>query len=273
MNLLVVDWDYFWEMIEPGHPKAAQNSQWTLYDWGHSEGGSMAAFMYDAIWYTRAASFLHRGLPLPDTSGLELTFWQRFRFHKNARIFYANSNVQAYDRRIARHIQRGDELWLFDAHHDCGGYRFNMEETMKREYVTCEDWMVPYGFKGVKLFMRYPKWRAYAMDAEPEPLIKHNPPILHMDRQVDDEQTVATTFHRVFVCKSGAWTPAWGDGKFEKFLLDCPVKGKRYSLDDVPPRVWDMAAAERDAAEIKQQLNRVAELNAQERTKETQSSC
>jgi hypothetical protein len=257
MNLLVVDWDYFWAMMEVHNPKVDET--WVLYDWGHSETGELARLYYEAIWYTRAAAFLRRGLPLPKTTGLETTFWDRFKIHKGARLYYANSNVFAYHERVRQGMKRaGSQLWLFDAHHDAGGYRYDLAETMRREHVECEDWMVPYGFADVELHVRYPKWRHYAMTAEPEPIVT-------VDRQIDDEAGVDVEFHRVFVCKSGAWTPAWGDDQFAKFILDCPVRGKRYCLDGMPYREWDEAAAQREVDQLTQFMKRVEDENRQRR--------
>lgn len=263
MNLLVVDWDYFWPVMEPGNPKL--DSTWVFYDWGHSETSELAPFLYEAVWYGRAAGFVRAKLPLPETTGLEKTFWKRFRFAPTARLFFANSNVQAYNERVRRGMNHGDQLWLFDAHHDSGGYRYNLIQTMKREHVECEDWMVPYAFRGVDLHMRYPRWRDYGLTCEPDPIVS-------VDRQVDDEAAVDVTFNRVFVCKSGAWTPAWGDEQYTQFLAACPVRGKRTCLDGLGPRAFDMEVVQRMQDEMQEALKRFeTDQRTQSHDKESQS--
>lgn len=223
-RLLVVDWDYFFPIIE--RPEDGEHMEFLMYDWGHNEQQHRQMFL-NYIWIGRAATFKTAGLPIPNTSGLEAAFWQRFRFSPKAELYYADSNVMAVDDVVAEGIQ---EVWLFDAHHD-SGYKGSIADIIERSTVSCEDWMVNYISVQRLPHVRYPQWRHYAMEIEPKPLIA-------IDRQVDDEQPMRQMFHRVFVCRSGAWTPPWIDSKFASFIASCPVRQK-HNLDGLMERSFD----------------------------------
>src|SRR5262245_37748132 len=115
MNLLVVDWDYFFPIP---HDKP---TEWVyLYDWAHSEAHSEEFLNH--LWQTRGATFLTNDLPLPTVHGWE-KFSQRFQLSEDCELTYANSNV------FAATDSSGLQLWdptdtevvyLFDAHHDSG---------------------------------------------------------------------------------------------------------------------------------------------------------
>lgn len=203
-NLLVVDFDYFFPVPERGEMFLK------YYDWGHNE--SMPAGLQETLWSIRASDFLSGGHPLPQTSGLENTFWDRFTFADNAEACFADSNVYAY-----RNDWLGvDNLYLFDAHHDCG-YRPDSPKQVEMDgFVTCEDWMILYAVYGTHLKVFYPKWRTLAMELEPTPAIA-------VHRQMDHEQPVDLVFDRLFVCRSGSWVPPWLDAAFDSFLASCPV--------------------------------------------------
>jgi len=242
-RLLVVDWDYFFPMVEttydtPNSPRG--DWEWQLYDWGHSE--TMTYFQQDA-WPPRAAAFLRNDLPLPGTSGEELTFWKRFQFAKGAQVYVADSNSQAAHAMVAEGI---NAVYLYDAHHDSGYRPTAQQDVAERQQVSCEDWMLAYYGWGVrKLVTRYPRWRKVAFECEPEPAIP-------IDRQFDDGSPVPVTFHRVFICRSGAWTPPWLDPKFHQFVDACPA-GTARQFDGMTARPWsdDMAVeAARQRAEI-----------------------
>ena len=218
MNLLVIDWDFFFPTGEHDVETAA------LWDWGHSEEG-MAALYLGIVWTTRAADFIRRGIALPDTSGEEAMFWSRFTFAPNAKLYYGESNVLAYHKTVRRGWNLNSQVWLFDAHHDSGGYRYTLAQTLKRKTLTCEDWMV--GYAATDLHMRYPRWKAWGLTEEPDPIVR-------VDRRVDDGADVPVVFDRVFVCRSGAWVPPWLDQKFWAFIASAPVpQRQRRALDNI----------------------------------------
>jgi len=223
-RLLVVDWDYFFPVDEHG-------KHWGLYDWGHQEGRDI---FLNRIWPIRAAGFKQYNLPLPMTSGEEKAFWKRFRFSKDAQLFIADSNSRAAKLEVAEDVS---SVYLFDAHHDSGYRDGALDRVLKEQRVSCEDWMIGYYLEGAKkLDVRYPRWRHYAMQYEPKPAIP-------VHRQVDDGQAVPLTFHRVFICRSGAWTPPWLDERFEAFVLSCPAPLVA-RLDDIEKRQWSEEAVD-----------------------------
>jgi len=247
-NLLAVDFDSFFP--NPlGSPDRNVNDM--LYDWGHREN----TFFIEMIWGARAQTFLLNGVPLPDLNGLEQSFWPRFRFTRNARLFYADSNACAVSRELTGRRRLWESVWLYDAHHD-SGYKQNESayELLSAGAWACENWMVLYAGMGAELHVRYPQWRAWALDAEPQPVVR-------VDRAVDDGSTPDVVFDRVFVCRSGAWVPPWHDidARFEQFVACAPVRHKQ----DVQPggvrrRDFDLsvelAQAERQKALLQEMM-------------------
>lgn len=243
-RLLVVDWDYFCPAVETTYDTPGSDRgqwEWMLYDWGHSETVH-AEYFRTAAWLRRAYAFVQNGLPLPDTSGEELTFWKRFRFAKDARLYVAESNSQAAHPLVQAGV---NAIYLYDAHHDSGYRATALQDVAERQSVNCEDWMLAYYGWGVrKLAVRYPRWRTVALDCEPEPAIP-------VDRQFDDGQPVPLTFNSVFVCRSGAWTPPWLDPKFIAFVDACPVQPGQ-QLDDMKERPWTQAMLDAEVAQQEQ---------------------
>jgi hypothetical protein len=230
MRLLVVDFDYFFPVVERASDSKFPH-EWLLYDWNHCEA---KFYIEKFLWTIRAEAFVRRGVELPKTSGLEQTFWQRFKISPKAKLFYADSNVYAADFCVRRKVK---ELYLFDAHHDCGYHEKSIDRVLDSDRIDCGDWMLAYALRDAKLHVRYPKWRAYAMQLEPEPECE-------VDRRVDDEQPLRMRFDRVFVCRSGAWVAPWLDEAFFKFIEAAPVS-ERVLLDDMTSRDWTDEDVER----------------------------
>ena len=219
-NLLVVDYDYFFPEPEWDDP------QGMLYDWGHKE----APFFIEGIWGGRAEGFLMNNLPLPDLTGEELTFWDRFTITPDAKLWYADSNSCAVNPSITGKRQPFDTVWLYDAHHD-SGYDGLESASLRRQRINvilsegrfyCDNWTTLYAAAcGSLIYVRYPAWKPWAMEAEPQPLFD-------IDRKVDDGTSPDVVFDRVFVCRSGAWVPPWHniDARFEQFVERAPVKKK-----------------------------------------------
>lgn len=248
MNLLVIDWDYFFPTPELGH---ADTQTALSFDWGHRE----SPFFVNDVWTLRAAEFLARDLPLPQVNVAWRTFWDRLRIAEDATLYYADSNVHALDQRIMAGV---DELWLFDAHHDCGYDRTIDRRLLVRRQATftCENWMLAYARLGVDLHVRYPAWRSYALKVEPRPLIA-------VDRRVDTGAITPSgfttltgwpmlaRFDRIYVCRSGAWVPPWADEAFDSFLQLAPTGQPQRLTDAQWDRVFDQAAAERLADQMR----------------------
>ena len=240
-RLLSVDWDYFFPEL------SFDPEMWQFYDWDHRDSGS---FFLNAMWYHRAASFIVNNYPLPMSTGLETTFWSRFKFTPSAKLYYSESHVNIYDERVRKGI---GEVVSFDAHHDAGysGPKDHQEALehqlayMNRGKVTCEDWAVAFKFlHGIDVQVVYPKWKTWAMTGEPTPTV-------NLLRTVDTDLPVVVPgkFNSIFVCRSGGWSPSWLDDNFDAFIAACPVKNK-INLDGVTNRKFDHEAL---AKEVEQQ--------------------
>ncbi len=185
MRLLVVDFDYFFPVPQdPGDPLAP------LFAWAHFE---TPYYLLEA-WEERALAFLLRGLPLPKARGWQ-GFWGRFAFAPGAVLYYAESNALAFHPEVRRGVE---EVVLFDAHHDAG-YR------PLGEAPACDDWMVFYHRQGARLRVYYPPWRDPRLEPEPQ---------VAVERLQDPGGAVPGVFHRVFLCRSGAFVPPWADADF-----------------------------------------------------------
>lgn len=249
-NLLVIDFDYFFP--EP------ELDPTFLYDWGHRE----APLFIEFLWGSRATAFIANGLDLPTTTGEEATFWNRFQFKTDARLFVSESNSQAANEQITDFLTEDgpiDEVWLYDAHHDCGysGPDMDWRSLAYKGEFSCEDWMLLYHTMGCDLHVRYPSWKPWALTGEPEPPIA-------VDRQVDTDEP-EVEFDAVFLCRSGAWVPSWCDKQFFRFLGDAPFESYLDLLgDDYPLRERDFSIeqAEEEARMWEQLRKKDEERNA-----------
>jgi hypothetical protein len=229
---LSVDWDYFFETPE-GNPDA-DLIEMSLYDWGHGESD---IFLHSAIWETRAGSILASGREMPGLSGEEEGFWSRFRFSPVCSIHVADSH------RFGSIVFKGfDQVINFDAHHDLGYYG-------EFEGLDCGNWARRFleGNPGSRYEVRYPRWKSWEESVQPE--------------EVDPERwskgwgddPVEVEIDRVFICRSGAWTPPWLDEGFEDFILECRkevgVPGV-VGWDVIFRRMWDQENVERLSAQI-----------------------
>lgn len=254
MRLLVVDWDFFF----PTKPIQSGAKEWLLYDWGHRE---TTFFIDGPVWYHRAAAFLVAGLSLPNLSGEERTFWRRFTFDKETNLYVTDSNVWAASDEVMDGIERFSEVWLYDAHHDCGyppqgRLELALKGKTREEYIlevlktgrySCEDWMILHFGLGSRLHVRYPSWMTWAEPDDDDMIL----PPHAVDRQIDDGSNGPKgRFDRVFVCRSGAWVPPWHDRAFRRFIDRAPLSLKRVALDPtvMRPRQFDLLDVERAAS-------------------------
>jgi hypothetical protein len=176
------------------------------------------------IWTIRAVGFVRYGLPLPTVNDEWRTFWDRFKFRPKVDLFWGDSNSLAWNKRVTKDVT---EVWLFDAHHDAGYHGAEtLDHLIKSQEVTCDNWMLAYQYAlGAELHVRYPRWKAWAMKAEPKPATPR------LDRRVDNGKPRPEVFDRIFVCQSQAWVPPWVDKEFTQFLDLCPAQ-RKVRLDD-----------------------------------------
>lgn len=233
-RLLSVDWDFFFPVPEVDAE--------FLYDWGHRED---LALMKEEIWVFRAADFLQRGKPLPDTDGRECDFWSRFRFNPDAKLYYADSHSQIFKPEV---FEDGvTEIWSFDAHHDAFK---TPKEVIRTNQVTCESWAVAAWLNKAKVRVFYPPWREYALKEE-----KPKVPI-HIELDPQNRKPFRQPFDKVFVCRSGAWTPTWLEDKFWEFIFSCPALEK-VNLDGIKRREYPQEEADKLAKAEKKVIEEV----------------
>ena len=66
-------------------------------------------------------------------------------------------------------------------------------------------------------------------------------------------------FDRVFLCRSGGWSPSWLDPKFNAFVQACPVEEK---IDiGLTPRVWDPAQLDEQLRQMREVATMGEKLN------------
>lgn len=247
-GLLVVDWDFFTPVDEVG-------PQWELYDWSHAEAGKLYT---EILWPSRAVGFLINDLPLPALSGEQFEFWDRFHWADTVQVFYHDSNSQSY---TTINPDEHTDVWLYDAHHDSGYHgQKSIEKIDKEQRVTCEDWMLglhmQYDIAPERLHVRYPQWKTYVFDGEPEPPIA-------VDRQFDDGGAPLIEFDTVSICRSSAWTPPWHDRMFQKFVDMCPADYMEcLDDDDLPPREWNEEIIQQELDARKRLRQMMEEKNA-----------
>lgn len=207
MNLLSIDWDFFFNVPTGG--AAVQ-----LYDWGHSE---KMPFLLGPIWHFRAAGFLAQGIELPIVKDWE-RIWGRFNIPKDATLFYAESHSQATHREILERVQ--GKVVNFDAHHDLGYSDSAVRQLLVEGRVDCANWLLAYGtMLGVPTEVVLPFWQDKENLAEV-------PKRMNNTARLDDGRAVDTPFSTIFVARSGSWVPSWCDEQFDEFIAACPASNK-----------------------------------------------
>lgn len=165
-------------------------------------------------------------------SGEERGFWARFTFAADVQVTIAESHLEAASAGVRRGVT---EVWNFDAHHDCG-YRPRVVESLLK-VVDCSTWLALYAvaLPDGAVHVRYPRWKDKAFDVEPEPEVA-------CDRAFDDGQPFPGGIDRIFICRSGIWTPPWCDDHFDGFVerLGNDINPKRIPRAQRPLNRWQV---------------------------------
>jgi hypothetical protein len=207
LSVLSIDWDFFF-------PSTA------AFDWSGSEnrfGKFYHGFIWQIRYYQTAFYGPHKDktakdVMLPD-QGLLNNFWANVFPHGFGNvegIAITESHQDLYTILNAF----GDEyiVWNFDAHHDLG-YRQEMGP------LDCGNWALC-GLKDgtIKEYhLVYPKWRI----DEPEisfDKTRLNRSSCHWAKDLQALSHKLPKFDYVFICRSGAWTPAWADDDYIDFI-------------------------------------------------------
>lgn len=231
-RLLSVDWDFFFPNGE-GDPEL-----WQFFDWGHNEGWPKS--LLEMLWITRASAFISHGMEIPHTTGEEENFWNRFKFSPEAKLYIADSHSKAASEGVMEGVT---EIWNYDAHHDCGYSEAPLAKVFDSGTVDCSDWMLAYWIlnPSTKLHVVYPKWRAEsAFKAEPFAEVLDEYVVRHSDDGLPND----LVFDKVFIARSGSWSPPWIDNKFVEFVNSCPAQGEITNwLEDNMVRDFSMDSA------------------------------
>jgi hypothetical protein len=216
MNLLSVDWDYFFP--EP------ESDRYGLFDWGHRE----SKLFIEDLWEIRASGFLARQMDLPGLSGEERTFWKRIKVINDAPLYLAESHAYACDEQIVRRFMDDDRMgytnsiWSFDAHHDLG-YRDDSVADLLKGKIDCGVWLLYYYLRwSPTIHIRYPRWKrtVFQIDGVSDTMVS-----LHdIDRAFRHGREKLPVFDAIFLCRSGAWVPSWLDTKFHAFAQAAPTQ-------------------------------------------------
>jgi hypothetical protein len=250
-NLLCIDFDFhFPNAFEAGN---YDDPAWQLQDWGHSE---TPMFLSNMVWATRASAYYQHNLPLPGMvipeGGWE-AFWGRFTFTDDAWFGYGDSNAHAGAVTPPDGSGAFDKVVLFDAHHD-SGYRIkSFEQYLQQDSFSCEDWMLEHQRRGTTdIEVRFPQWK-------PDAVQEQLPAGVVSRLTVDDEQPLPDVmFDAVFVCRSGAWVPAWCDGDFGDFLDAAPLVGVQVDEEELD-RGFDLDAARAMGEQMREMMVRFNE--------------
>jgi hypothetical protein len=223
MNLLVIDWDYFFPTPMAGAPLGDHPE---LYAWPVVED----AVHVEAIWLRRVRAFIKAGVALPRCQGFS-GFWSRFDIAPDATLFYADSN--AWASQVFPSNAGGEGPWervhLYDAHHDCG-YPQNhrtFEEWQRGGRISAENWLLAHYWNSSQVFVHFPPWRESMSRPSEHPLIP-------VSMTIDTGRAPDVAFSTVFLCRSGAWVPPWCDLQFAHFMAACPVARRV----EIPQNAW-----------------------------------
>jgi len=200
MNILSIDWDYFFPDSMP-------------YDWGHNENNFL---YYDIIWQTRVSSiniFTREECLEAFIPTIPNDFWNIVT--NRPKLYVADSHFRIWS--MLDMIGNVKSITNLDAHHDCG-YRL---PKIDDDFVDCGNWgrwAVLLG-KTDELNLHYPQWRQGEEEwsDENQPLELNN---------VSYELPKPQDYDAIFVCRSSSWTPPWFDGLFETLIDNAPFSSK-----------------------------------------------
>ena len=225
MNILSVDWDYFFPNLSE-------------FDWGMSERSTAVD---DLLWHIR---YWDRGIisgeiahesALPDKQAIEF-FWSMVLKNTNDPLIVITESHKDIYHFICSAPERV-KVWNFDQHHDCGYGR-----SMPDDPPNCGNWAIKNWAKIKEYNLIYPPWRNECK--EPDPVRKPDNIYFTMPKNMP-------YFQMVFVCRSSPWTPSWADEDWIYFIrILCSLFPDQYrygiKLDYVMrPRKFDFEVAKK----------------------------
>jgi len=208
MNILSVDWDFFFPDVIP-------------LDWGHKE----SPLFIESLWPIRAGN---RNLLtkekaidtiLPDKNLLN-GFWERVIYQPG--LVYSLIITESHaDISIILKEDKKNVVVNFDQHHDI---LYRGRTIPKGDIPDCDYWAgwgIKYGYIK-ELHQFYPEWRKQNPESSD---VNNLLPELNTKRKHKitvnyglSSNYLPKIFGVVFICRSGAWTPSWCDDKWLEFI-------------------------------------------------------
>lgn len=215
-SLLSIDWDYFISAENQEITSSVENKR-TIHD----------------LWYKKYFQYKSFGKDFEKSFFLSKDvdqFWNKikqiFRWDQQVRIYVSDSHALSY--KIAEKFEV-DEVYLFDAHSDLGygglaSLQFN---------VNCANWLG-------KLLQNRIIQKAYIIYS---PFTKEKPEFFNEINKAFNIQYLkfedlyeGIKTNVIHICRSGAWSPPWLDGKFVEFVR---AIGLPYKVYQCPVRKWN----------------------------------
>lgn len=252
---LSIDWDFF----------VPEKPEW---DWGHQENG----LFIGPMWQLRMADFFARGEDLREEMKLATCapharkFWETMRrlgykFTSKTRVTIGESHSQAAAPFLAVEKDERIDVLHFDAHADSGyGDPAAVVETAKaklrKNETDCGTWLLTVALKvPTNVTYVYPQWKGLKewkseFKGDDDPRLQEF--LDHRAIVYDEERLVKACrpreVDRVFICRSGAWTPPWLDDEFQLFagtlMGTCKMFTVRVgAIDPMMPRRVDAEQA------------------------------
>lgn len=229
MNILSLDWDYFFP----------DNFD---FDWQMAENNYV---FYEIIWSIRWGNMNYKTKQLAkDVYHPDRELYSQFI---NIVLNYcvdplligitdSHSNISAIFESL--NFIKKFSVWNFDQHHD-----FWYGETEVPEYnCDCGNWVKYYWNKIKEYHLVYPAWRKKF----PEPNFKKYSKYFNsIDYSIP--HNILPEFDVIFICRSSPWTPSWSDYLWMELLNE---------LESRFPYAWDNARIQNDFAMKERQFNK-----------------
>ena len=248
MNILSIDWDYFF----PDN---------VAFDWSMDD---KKFIFYEIIWPIRWSNMhletkkLAKDIYHPDLQLLN-GFLDKILINSNPTLLSiaeSHSDIQ----HLIYLFPAKPNIFNFDKHHDI---YYGNELPKKESQLNCGNWVGYFLDRIESYHLFYPPWRKDNPEHEGELLytttsysIPEHPP----------------EFHMVFICRSAPWTPSWSDHYWIEFI-EYFKTNYRYTWDHklaleyaLKPRPFDLKEAERMLKKTKKMMKQIKnELNEKEK--------
>lgn len=191
MNILSVDWDYFFPDLSE-------------YDWGANEDIN---YYYEMIWPVRYHDIgiisKERACDNVNPSGHK-DFWQKILTNSDIKRIVITDSHKDIEILLCNGY---NSIWNFDQHHDMDDRVFNL---------TCANWVTALKVPLKKYHLVYPWWRASTLIKDiPQLYFGPGPKVLEKIRPLPNPPP---NFDTIFLCRSSCWTPPWSDNEWIKFI-------------------------------------------------------